>query len=869
MKKLFILFFTLVIFLQIYAVPADPKPVTATQPNGEEITLIPMGDEYIHWTETLDGYTLLVNSNFYYCYAQLNASGDLEPSHFVATEIHNRTQEVSEWLQTIDKKLFFSDEQVYYYMQLREINEIEADRSSNRTIGVNKVPILLIQFPDRQYVKTAEDFDMLFNQINYFENGNKGSFKDFFLEASYNKLEVQSSIFGPFTLDYPLDPYYYPESKWWIFAQHSIQKAAAAGVDFSPFTVNGNQIEGIYLIYAGFDQSVLPNSKRIWAHAQLSFNYSYGGFLFKRYAASSELEGNIGSTLSTIGTFCHEYGHVLGAKDYYDTNYQIGGEYEGTGYWDLQASGSHNGYGKRPATPNPRSKIYTYGWATAIELNTPQKCTIPVSRIYDNAYFRINTQEPNQYFLIENKKLDGFDENIPGKNLLIYKCTETYETSTPYPQNTTSWQRFYPVAANAQVAVPEAGTNKQSQYGSINSSTCTWPQTNKTAFNDASIPGMVTWSGASVGKPITNIIAHDDFVTFDFMGGGDKLNFHVFLPAYYGCTITTQPGSISPVNAGGSFAFEVNMLPSHNKSEIKVIANNTTLTPISGNVYVIQNIQADQIVRIEGLKFNIFSITAKAEDNGFIIPDGNIPVNQGGMKSFNIVPTNGYSIKSVIVDGVNKGNIKSYTFNNVQAPHVINATFKPGDLYTINTSDDYFYFETYTDLPSDSVSVTISSPDVISGITVNAPSKFQVSANNGKNWQKAFLIATNKLPFTFHIRFNPENVGEFNEVLQLLSTDAYAEIELTGKALLGINDNVNENTIAIFPNPTTGKLKIESGELGIENVDIFDTFGRKVFEQKTEIKNQIEIDITSLSAGIYLVKIDTDKGVVHKKIVKE
>jgi len=887
MKKLLTLLFVSLVCFQTFAIPADSKPVTTTQPNGEEITIIMKGDEYIHWAETLDGYTLLSNSDFYFYYAQLNASGDLEQSQYIATEIHNRPQEVSAWLQTISKNLFFSESQVDIFMQLRAINEMELEKSRSGTIGLNKLPVILMEFPDRPARKTVEDFNLVFNQINYYENGFKGSMKDFFLESSYNKLEVHCYVYGPYMTSQDAAFYAFETPSGYnpnypTFAREAITAAYNDGVNFSEFAVNGNQIEGVYCIYAGYDKAAGGGNTCIWAHAQLSFNWSFQGFLFKRYAASSELENTSGSTIATIGTFCHEYGHVIGALDFYDTNYSTWGEYQGTGYWDLQASGSHQDGGRKPATPNPRSKIFNYGWATSIELSTPQRCTIPVARIYDNAYFRINTQDPNQYFIIENKKQEGFDSGVPGKNLLIYKCTEDYEanhynpTQATYPQNMTSWQRFYPVAANAKVVVPEPGTNKQPQYGSINSSTCTWPQTNQKAFTDSSIPGMVTWDGNGVGKPITNIIAYDDFVTFDFMGGGDKLNFHVFLPAYYGCVITKQPGSVSPVNAGGSFAFKVELLPSHNKSIIKVTANNKVLTPASGNIYTISNIQADQIVRIEDLKFNTFSISATASANGIITPEGDVPVNQGGIKKFEIYPNNGYSIDKVFVDGNNKGNINSYTFMNVNEPHAINATFKKGDLYTINTSKDNLSFETYTGIPSDSIDVIVSSPDIISSyvsISVDAPERFQVSSGNGK-WVKGFSITQNKLPYKLYVRFAPigplANVGTFEEVLTFKSTDAYAEIKLSGKALLGINDNINENAIAIYPNPTNGKLLIESKDIIPLFVEVFDTYGRSVSSRSLNISTSLqELDISNLSAGIYLIDIHTDKGIIHKKVVKE
>ena len=874
MKKLLILFFAAVVYLQAFAVPADPKPVTVTQPNGEEITLMMNGDEYIHWAETMDGYTLLINSEFYFCYAQRNASGDLEPSPYIATEIENRPHEVSAWLQNINKNLFYSEEQVYYYMQLREINEREMEQTRTGTTGVNKIPILLMQFLDRPFKKTVEDFDMLFNQINYYTNGLSGSFRDFFFESSYNKLDVQSTIFGPFTLEQNAI-YYVPDGMWHQFAKHSINKALDEGIDFSDFTVNGNQIEGIYIIYAGYDQSAGCKTC-IWAHAQLSFNFNQGGYLFKRYAASSELEGTNGAVLSTIGTFCHEYGHVLGARDFYDTNYETWGQYDGTGYWDLQASGSYNDDGKKPATPNPRSKITSYGWATAIELNTPQRCTIPVGRIYDNAYYRINTPKSNEYFLLENKKKEGFDTKVPGENLLIYRCTENYEGSggvSNYPGNTTSWQRFYPVAANAKDKVPEFGTNKQSQYGSINSFSCTWPQTNNTEFTNTSTPAMVTLDGASVNAPITNITVHDDFITFDYIGGGSgtKSNYHVFLPAYYGCTIIPQSGSSSPVNAGGNFSFKIDLLSTHNKSNLVVTANHSPIVPFGG-IYTISNIQADQIVRIEGLKFNTFTISASTTGKGSITPSGEVQVTQNGIQTFEIRPENGYSIDYVTIDGVNKGKIESYTFKKVNEPHTISATFKRGDLYHINTSIKEAYFESRTNVPSESVVTIVSSPDVIANITVSAPKKFEVS-KNGKQWYKSFIITKGELPYNLHIRFFPPfgywNIGFFTDTLTFKSTDAYSEIILRGKAEAGIDENDNGNTIKVYPNPTTGHFIIENGELRIENVYVFDIYGRKVFEHKTESGKQNEIDITNLSAGIYLLEINTDKGIVHKKVVKE
>jgi hypothetical protein len=62
-------------------------------------------------------------------------------------------------------------------------------------------------------------------------------------------------------------------------------------------------------------------------------------------------------------------------------------------------------------------------------------------------------------------------------------------------------------------------------------------------------------------------------------------------------------------------------------------------------------------------------------------------------------------------------------------------------------------------------------------------------------------------------------------------------------------------------------LRIENGELRIENVEIFDMYGRKLPLQNGE--GWGEVNISHLPAGIYFLKIETEKGTVMKKVVKK
>jgi len=92
--------------------------------------------------------------------------------------------------------------------------------------------------------------------------------------------------------------------------------------------------------------------------------------------------------------------------------------------------------------------------------------------------------------------------------------------------------------------------------------------------------------------------------------------------------------------------------------------------------------------------------------------------------------------------------------------------------------------------------------------------------------------------------------------------------------------------IEVYPNPTTGELRIENGKLRIENVEVFDVYGRKVSSHHlitssshhlitsssnhliTSSSNHL-INISHLPAGTYFVKIMTEQGEVVRKVVKQ
>jgi M6 family metalloprotease-like protein len=145
------------------------------------------------------------------------------------------------------------------------------------------------------------------------------------------------------------------------------------------------------------------------------------------YAIMPERNGsnNNSGTLIEIGVFAHEFGHIFGIPDLYDTD----GSSEGLGNWCLMAGGAWGGNGSSPQTPVHMSAWVKkeLGWVTPINITSIQD-TLSVPNVEENPIvyrmWRDATITP-QYFLIENRQKIGFDVNIYDSGFLIFHVDDT------------------------------------------------------------------------------------------------------------------------------------------------------------------------------------------------------------------------------------------------------------------------------------------------------------------------------------------------------------------------------------------------------------------------------------------------------------
>ncbi|HAT63113.1 MAG TPA: hypothetical protein DCS66_00730, partial [Flavobacteriaceae bacterium] len=87
--------------------------------------------------------------------------------------------------------------------------------------------------------------------------------------------------------------------------------------------------------------------------------------------------------------------------------------------------------------------------------------------------------------------------------------------------------------------------------------------------------------------------------------------------------------------------------------------------------------------------------------------------------------------------------------------------------------------------------------------------------------------------------------------------------------ILETNDVLTPEVVTLFPNPTSGTLKIlYQGEVEMD-IRVFDTTGKLVvFEPNVILNSMHSLDVSHLNTGVYFVRMNSGKGVVTKRFIK-
>ena len=114
-----------------------------------------------------------------------------------------------------------------------------------------------------------------------------------------------------------------------------------------------------------------------------------------------------------------------------------------------------------------------------------------------------------------------------------------------------------------------------------------------------------------------------------------------------------------------------------------LVVDSTPITP--NNTHVFWDVSQPHTILAS---FRRFMLTATSDENGSIIPQGNIQASKGYDQTFDIIPNDGYAIANVFVDKVPQGDIDRFTFWEIQADHEIHASFILRPRHTIVATAD-------------------------------------------------------------------------------------------------------------------------------------------------------------------------------------
>lgn len=420
MRKLFLA----AVFLPglLFALYAGAAPVwgqqyVLPQPDGSKVTVRVWGDEFYRVMETLDGYTVVRDTNTgYLCYALVSADGRrLESTGEVAGSPVRGKVVLTPHARISREASSDQSKAVRAVLESGRKRFIEAEsKQAGRkaeVVGTVRGLCLLVDFSDDAASVPASDIDNFCNQAGYTGHGNNGSVRDYFYDVSNGALTYTTFVSTAYYRAAHPRTYYEDNSPEGVRASELILEALQSldgqGHDFSQYDSDGDgYIDAINCFYAG---TRLPDwGVGLWPHSGYLFGFSADGVSSMRYQITDI------AAYPTLGTYCHENGHMIG--DFPDL-YDYGSESNGVGVFCLMGYGAVD---LNPVEPCAYLKSFA-GWSgvTDLDFASPQSGVPLVAG--SNAIFRIpNPVSANEFFMIENRQAAGRDVSLPASGLALW-----------------------------------------------------------------------------------------------------------------------------------------------------------------------------------------------------------------------------------------------------------------------------------------------------------------------------------------------------------------------------------------------------------------------------------------------------------------
>lgn len=487
--------------ISMYAVSACPDVAKVAQPDGSTLTLALHGDEWFNFYTTTDGYSVVKDSDGYFKYALLE-NNTLVASSVQAHDMAKRSAAEQAWIgQELQSMLMPDAKSISALRSKRKLHGNTGHYDYKNFRGL----VILVAYNDCDFV--YDDAQSLFNgMINehdyegFMSNATfpelipyTGSVRDYFYDASAGEFDPVFDVVGPVNIDY---------SQYDINQTSNAQTIMTAALDAADSLVNykdydrdgDGTVDMVFFLFAGGGSNFSGNDSRLlWPHASSIQSKVLDGVSFGRYACSTELYGRPQSTIiDGIGTICHEFSHVLGVADLYDTDGTgSGGSSLTPGRWSLMAQGSYLNQSRTPCTYSIYER-YAAGFLTPQRLTAGGTYTIaPITGC--NTGYRLDSNTENEYFLLETRKKEGWDAYLPGEGMLVWRVDSTnVDVWENNKVNCNPGHNYYQLL--------RAGN------GSTDSGSDPFPGTaSVTSITNSTTPNLCSWTGRRSNYEITDI----------------------------------------------------------------------------------------------------------------------------------------------------------------------------------------------------------------------------------------------------------------------------------------------------------------------------------------------------------------------------
>lgn len=571
-KYLLIAGFALTAASMAWGKPALRIPLTVTQPDGSKLTIVKRGNAACKSIYTLDGYLLKRDDHKGYVYALPQDDGSLVASDILARNAECRTDSELRFLSTVSRE---ETNEAVAAMSMKAVNNnrfmlksrmpafAQDDRKVTRGPGLydysfpckgkQKVLVILAEFADVKFnsknkspynkIDSKTYFTEMLNKDGFNTYGGTGSAHDWFIQNSNGLFDPEFDVYGPVTLSrnvsYYGENYKNGEDK----AAHQMVidacKALDSEINFKDYDRDGDgYVDNVYVFYAGYGEADTEGQENtIWPHSwEISWATApnnnvpgdpleLDGVYIDRYACSNETCGIIGddgfnyvyaNRPDGIGTFVHEFSHVMGLPDLYST-----GEY--TNYKDVPFTpeefsvmdyGPYNNDGMTPPNYSAYER-YALDWITPDVMTSGSHSLGSLGDT--NQAFIVKTDKEQEFYLFENRQQIGWDKYIPGHGMLVWHVDFDQTVFFNNEVNNDKNHQYVDLVEADNIQDDPTGEDLWGDF--------VYPPTTRTGdpfpgsknvrtFGASTKPALKSWSGIALGVELTGITESNGKISF-------------------------------------------------------------------------------------------------------------------------------------------------------------------------------------------------------------------------------------------------------------------------------------------------------------------------------------------------------------------